>query len=167
MNRMRSELFSTSLTPMRTVILGSILTALAVSLSACADDSDGGEGAEGRPASPVLESAYQTCKQQLQTSLDDMKTDATAEDFLTLEPDGSRLTLTTPSPGGDILSTYAFTTATCILGATDGPRTIVQKMSETSALDGERTDSYGDMDIAWTYQGGLNGGLSAYFINRA
>lgn len=129
-------------------------------------DSEGDAKEEATPEPPILQVAYDACLEELQTSLDELDTADTAEDYLTIESDGTRLTLQTPDSGGDIRSAYALTTAMCVLTNTDGPTAIATKMSQTSALDGERTDSYGDIDISWTYQGGLYSALSVYWVER-
>lgn len=152
---------------MRTLGVSVVLMMAPVLGSCGAGATDGKDDANAGP--PRLQVAHEACVDQMQDALVEGKVDDegySGDSFLSLEADGARLTVRTPEPSGEILSAFALTAATCVLTETGGPTAITQKFGQTTALDGERSDSYDGIDISWTYTAGLNaGGLSAYFVD--
>lgn len=139
-----------------------LTTALLSSLlAACGGGTDDKPAA---PETPVLEQAYEPCRQQVEDTLAGMKTDTVAGDIIRLEDDGTTVIVSTPEPGGDIASSLALDTARCVLDQTGAPATISEKMGTASALSGPGKDSYEGISAEWSYAAGAgNAGFNAYF----
>ncbi|MEO5663512.1 MAG: hypothetical protein ABIR39_09515 [Nocardioides sp.] len=138
-----------------------LTAALLPLLAACGGDTDEKPAA---PETPVLEQAYEPCRQQAEDTLAEIKTDTVADDIIRLEDDGTTVIVSTPEPGGDIASGLALDTARCVLDETGAPATISEKMGTASAMSGPGEDSYDGISAEWSYAAGVgNAGFNAYF----
>lgn len=66
--------------------------------------------------------------------------------------DGDVLTVQQPE-SGDAQTLFAFDGAECVIEETGGPSSIKSKIETTKGIDGRQSDTYGDLEVSWTYDG--------------
>jgi hypothetical protein len=75
-----------------------------------------------------------------------------AEECGVPEPEDLGTTLVADMAGNDLGSgELAFADIQCLLEATGAPASVEAKMGETRALDGRQEDSWGDIEVSWSY----------------
>jgi hypothetical protein len=122
---------------------GALLLVLA--LSGC-----GGESA--------TESAYETCLAEHQKR-QEAHEDAAGRTVIELADDGDTILIS----GDQTFVPAALRTFDCVAEETDAPASLEQKVGSTSGIDGRQSDTYGEIEVSWSYSAGDNETFEAAF----
>jgi len=139
----------------------SALAALAA-LAGCGSDD-----ADPAPAKPdaALPAAFDACTTELDKALvsSGMASEAVSGDFLQLAGDERTLTVGNAPQGGDLSAPLTIPAVACLLDELDAPSSVMSKMQQTRALDGQQAEAWDDYEVTWTYH--PDDGLSAVFTD--
>ena len=129
------------------------LVVACIALAGCGgSDAAADKGSGADESATVLESARETCADQLQTTLEkgDMDDEATPDDFLVLGDGGSTVTVEQPIQG-EIATGLSVLAGTCMLAETDAPDSVTSQVSQVTALMGRQTAEWGDVSMSYSY----------------
>src|SRR5690349_20290998 len=106
---------------------------------------------------PSLADARDTCEPRL-------KAEVTSGGYVNTDGyfslDGDVLTVQQPE-SGDAQTGFAFDGAQCVIDETGGPSSIGSKIRSTRGIDGRQSDTYGNLEVSWTYD--ADSGLQVIF----
>lgn len=106
----------------------------------------------------AMESAYDTCAAEHKQRQDDGE-DAQGGNVISLEDDGETVLI---AGDGNFIGA-ALNAFDCMAEETDAPASLDQKVSSTSGMDGRQSDTYGDVEVSWTYSATDSGSFEAAF----
>lgn len=144
-------------------------TAVAVLLFAgavTACGSGAGTDSSAEPEPTALEAAYDVCGPRVEEAMASAYGEDApdVDDLISLEDDGTSIIVSTPEPGGELMSASAIVATKCVLEETDAPATIFASMGTTTAMSGRQSESYDDIDVDWSYAAGYDAaGFNATF----
>ena len=96
---------------------------------------------------PSLADAQTKCERDLKEEVTDAGY-VNSDGYFSL--DGDVLTVRQPEPG-DSQTLFAFDGAKCVINETGGPSSIGSKIQTTKGIDGRQSDTYGNLEVSWTY----------------
>ncbi len=144
-----------------TALLGSISVVL--TLTGCGSEPVATSTSAEAP-SPVLQQAHEACQPKVSKVLKAASDEAPpAREVLQIEDGGESVLVTTPEPGGEILSAIAYQATSCVLEESGAPATIAEQMQGASALSGQEEAEYDGISVTWSYAAGAGNGFSATF----
>lgn len=99
-------------------------------------------------ADAVLKRAYDECLQYTQS-------DAALHDTIILGDHDRTLIINAPNSAATTYEAY-----NCVATNTAMPESVMNKISNTTALSGMQSDSWANIEASWTYEGGSGSGLN-------
>lgn len=106
----------------------------------------------------TTEAAYETCNAEYDKAREAGEA-AVGSRVLELADDGETILI---SGSGQHLRS-AIDVFTCIADETGAPDSLIQKVENTSALDGRQSDEFDGMEVSWSYSAGDDGSFDVVF----